>query len=72
MEKLRRHFIYCADNCYKTTINKEIWLHQAFGALQYHITLFPEDFEVLEKEWNEKWKPFFEREIYGNAFRFRR
>jgi hypothetical protein len=42
-------------------------MHQAFGAVQYHITLIPEDYERVEELWN-KYKPQFERKVYGVSF----
>ena len=71
MEKLIAHIMYCLRACVKAEHNKEIWLHQAFGAVQYHINLFPGDFELVEAKWNEL-KPHFERHIYGISFDLRR
>jgi hypothetical protein len=67
MEKLNEWIMYCLRACERAENNKLIWMHQAFGAVQYHITLVPEDYERVEKLWN-KYKPQFERKVYGVSF----
>ena len=41
------------------------FLNQAFGAVQYHSFLFPNEHQKLEKLWNETYKPQFEHYVYG-------
>ena len=53
MEKLNEWILYCLRACERAENNKLIWMHQAFGAVQYHITLIPEDYEMVEKLWNK-------------------
>ena len=67
MEKLERFVMSCLRDCANATSRKEIWMHQAFGAVQYHILLLPEDYEMVEELWN-KYKPQFERKVYGVSF----
>ena len=63
--KLYAHIEYCLQACTRATDRKEIWLHQAFGAAQYHIIIHPEDEEEVVRHWNERDKPIFERLVYG-------
>ena len=67
MEKLNEWILYCLRACERAENNKLIWMHQAFGAVQYHITLVPEDYEKVEELWN-KYRPQFERKVYGVSF----
>ena len=67
MDKIKQE-IQWALACAKSapgSERKDLWLHQAFGALQYHLRLFPEHQAELEKWWNEEVKPDFEIAIYG-------
>lgn len=66
--KLYAHIDYCLRACAKATEHREIWLNQAFGAVQYHILIHPEDEAAVAHRWNERDKPSFERLIYGNTF----
>lgn len=68
MEELNVFVMRALRACSKTTHNKELWMHQAFGAIQYHVTVFPEDYEEVSAYW-AKMKPLFEREIYGIVLR---
>ncbi len=65
--KLYAHIEYCLRACAKAIDHKEVWLHQAFGAAQYHIIIHPEDEADVVRRWNEYSKPAFERLIYGNS-----
>lgn len=67
MEKLNEWMLYCLRACERAENNKLIWMHQAFGAVQYHIALIPEDYERVEELWN-KYKPQFERKVYSVSF----
>lgn len=66
--KLYAHIEYCLRACASATDSKDIWLHQAFGAAQYHLTIHPEDEVDVTRHWNERDKPVFERLIYGKSF----
>ena len=63
--KLYAHIEYCLRACARATAHKEVWLHQAFGAVQYHITIRPEDEAEVVCRWNERDKPIFEKLVYG-------
>lgn len=65
--KLYAHIEYCLRACARATDRKEVWLHQAFGAAQYHIIIHPEDEEEVVRHWNKRDKPSFERLIYGKS-----
>lgn len=41
------------------TGNKYIWSHQAFGAISLYCNLFPDEFEEINKIWEEKYRPIF-------------
>ena len=45
--ELQKFVMYCLRACTKAENNKEIWMHQAFGAVQYHINLLPEEYEAI-------------------------
>ena len=62
--ELQKFVMYCLRACAKAENNKEIWMHQAFGAVQYHINLFPEQYEAIAEMWNGL-KPHFESHIWG-------
>lgn len=42
-----------------------VFYNQAFGAVQYHSFLYPNQHSELEKLWNETYKPQFEHYVYG-------
>ncbi len=66
MDKLRQHLMWCLQRCAKD--HKELWLHQAFGAVQFYaMTLDNHDFTELETLWNVEFKPHFERHIWGQS-----
>ena len=67
MEKLESFVVSCLRDCANATDRKEIWLHQAFGAVQFYILEHPEEYEKVALMW-EKIKPFFERKIWGIDF----
>ena len=48
----------CKEDC------NERWLHQAFGAIQLFVAIFPEEYEVTCLAW-KTWKEEFEELIYG-------
>ena len=62
--ELQKFVMYCLRACTKAENNKEIWMHQAVGAVQYHINLFPEEYEAIAEMWNGL-KPHFESHIWG-------
>lgn len=49
MEKLKQHIEWCLRWCQRD--NKELWLHQAFGAVQFYISYAGDkgDFAEIEK-----------------------
>ena len=67
MEKLKNFVISCLRDCAKATNNKEIWMHQAFGAVQFYIIENPDDYAEVAQMWGEM-KPQFERKVYGVSF----
>lgn len=64
MENLQQFVMGCLRLCVKKEYNKEIWIHQAFGAIQFYIIEHPEEQEAVAKMW-ESIKPQFERNIWG-------
>lgn len=64
MEKLHQFVMGCLRLCSKSETNKEIWIHQAFGAVQFYIVEHPEEYEKVAEMW-DKIKPHFERNIWG-------
>lgn len=64
MEKLHHFVMSCLRLCAKSDNNKEIWIHQAFGAVQFYINEHPEEYEEVAAMWNNI-KPHFERNIWG-------
>ena len=64
MEKLCQFVTGCLRLCAKSETNREIWIHQAFGAVQFYIVEHPEECEEVAAMWN-KFKPHFERNIWG-------
>ena len=62
MEKLQQFVMSCLRDCAKNP--KELWIHQAFGAIQYYILENPDDYEAVSQMW-ENIKPHFERNIWG-------
>lgn len=67
MEKLREFVTSCLHECAKATNRKEIWMHQAFGAVQFYISEHPEEYEEAADMW-PKLKPHFEHKIWGVSF----
>ena len=67
MEKLENFVVSCLRDCANATDRKEIWFHQAFGAVQFYILEHPEEYEEVAKMWSEL-KPPFERKIWGIEF----
>ena len=63
MEKLHHFVMSCLRLCAKSD-NKEIWMHQAFGAVQFYIIEHPEEYEEVAAMWNNV-KTLFERNIWG-------
>ena len=41
------------------------YFEQAFGMVEYHTYLFPNDFDKVEKLWNEVYRPQFEKIVFG-------
>ena len=64
MEELQRFVMGCLSLSAKKEHNKEIWIHQAFGAIQFYIIEHPDSYEAVSKFWNSV-KPHFERNIWG-------
>ena len=65
MDKLKQHIDWLLAQCQKD--GKELWIHQAFGAVQFY-AMIVEDREVyneMEFIWNNVYKPAFERCIWG-------
>lgn len=62
MEKLREFVMSCLRDCAKATNHKEIWMHQAFGAVRFYISEHPEEYEEVAGMWSEL-KPYFEQKI---------
>jgi hypothetical protein len=56
---------YCLNGCKNANDQclREIYFCQAFGAVQYHIFMFPNDEKKVENLW-DVYKPQFEAEIY--------
>ena len=67
MEKLREFVMSCLRDCTKATSHKEIWMHQAFGAVQFYISEHPEEYDEVADMWS-KLKPHFEHKIWGVSF----
>ena len=67
MVKLREFVMSCLRDCANATNRKEIWMHQAFGAVQFYISEHPEEYEEVADMWPEL-KPHFERKIRGTNF----
>ena len=44
----------------------EVFLTSAFGAVEYHLWMWHEDNEKIYNRWENKWKPEFEKLIWGN------
>lgn len=61
-EKLKQHLDYCLNWCKR--VNKEVCMHQAFGAVQFAVFEHPEAEDEVSKMWDE-YKPQFERQIWG-------
>ena len=62
--ELQKFVMYCLRACAKAENNKEIWIHQAFGAVQFYIIEHPEEYEAVEAMWRSI-KLQFERNIWG-------
>ena len=67
MEKLRGFIMSCLHGCTNSTYNRESWMHQAFGAVQFYVFEHPEEYEEVAGMWSEL-KPHFERKIWGVSF----
>lgn len=67
MEKLENFVMSCLRNCARDQDHKEIWFHQAFGAVQFYIIENPNEHIEVAQMWG-KMKPYFERQIWGNKF----
>lgn len=44
---------------------RKTFYEQAFGAVQYHLFLYPNDQEKIELLWGEVYRPQFEKLVYG-------
>lgn len=64
MEILEKFVRHCLADCVRATRNREIWINQAFGAVQFYINQNPDDYEDVEKMWS-RYKPQFELHIWG-------
>ena len=62
--KLQEFVMTCLRRCAKAEKNKEIWMHQAFGAVQFYIEEHPEEYEAVAKMWDTL-RPHFETHIWG-------
>lgn len=67
MEKLKNFVMSCLRNCARDMDYKEIWIHQAFGAVQFYIIENPDEYAEVVQMWEEM-KPYFERQIWGVSF----
>ena len=67
MEKLKSFVMSCLHDCANAIDRKEIWMHQAFGAVQFYIFEHPEEYEKVAVMWSEL-KPHFEHIIWGVSF----
>ena len=67
MEKLKGFVMSCLHDCANYTERKEIWIHQAFGAIQFYVLEHPEEYEEVADMWS-RLKPRFEHEIWGVSF----
>lgn len=65
MDKLKQHIEWLLAQCRKDS--KELWMHQAFGAVQFYAMIIEsrEAYEELEAMWNNIYKPAFESCIWG-------
>ena len=48
MEKLRGFIMSCLHDCANATCNREKWIHQAFGAVQFYVFEHPEEYEEVK------------------------
>ena len=65
MKVLEKFIQDCLRNCMRLdNRNKEIWLNQAFGAVQFYIIQNPDSFDEVEKMW-AGYKRRFEFQIWG-------
>lgn len=53
----------CLRDCANATNRKEIWMQQAFGAVQFYISEHPEEYEEVTAMWS-KLKSHFEHRIW--------
>lgn len=67
MEILENFVRHCLADCIRTNYNREIWINQAFGAVQFYIIQNPDEYEDVDKMWS-KYKPQFEYHIWGISF----
>lgn len=69
MDKLKQHIEWCLNQCKKD--NKELWMHQAFGAAQFYAMICSADeYKEMETRWNNLYKPAFEACIWGQRISF--
>ena len=67
MEELESVVMSCLRDGANATSRKEIWMQQAFGAVQFYISEHPEEDEEVAAMWS-KLKPHFEHGIWGVSF----
>lgn len=66
MEQLKQYLDLClltARRTHTDLYNVRAMENQAFGALTYHTTLHPEDYEACEALWDDYRFDFFQLEI---------
>lgn len=57
------YYIKVCENTHDSATQKA-FAHQAFGCVQYHIMVFPNSTQEVEKLWNEVYKPQFDKYFY--------
>lgn len=64
---LRQHIKWCLERCRQD--GKALWMHQAFGAVQFYGTVCQdsEEHARIEKMWNSHYKIEFEEILYGQS-----
>lgn len=71
MKVLEKFIQDCLRNCMRidnnNNNNKEVWLNQAFGAVQFYIIQNPDSFNEVEKMWIT-YKRNFEFQIWGLTY----
>jgi hypothetical protein len=64
MGVLEEFLKYCLSQAKRA--NPLVFMHQAFGGVQYYLFVWQDEQEEVEELW-DKYKPQFEELIYGDA-----